>query len=296
MFVGMRIVKTAMAVTVSVVLADILGLNSPFFAAVAAAIAMQGNLVDSFSMGKYRILGTIMGAVFAYIGSSFAHGNPVITGIGILIIIYVANRLDWNKSITISSVVFLSIMLDKNETASIYYSLNRVLDTFVGIVVAVIINFTIRPQYSRDKVYDYSEDLVKKYTNIIEMLILNKEELPLEAITEELDELENEFPSIEKEEKIPIHPGEEHCDEDIDFDDTKKLLHKLNWNVVLLVDMGGGYKLDEDNAKLLKKIYEIDVSHSQKLDTDDIVFNYHLKIALELIEKLSKRFRVEQVE
>ncbi|WP_350344286.1 aromatic acid exporter family protein [Proteinivorax tanatarense] len=289
----MRIIKTAMAVTVSVLVANLLNLDSPFFAAVAAAITMQGNIVDSFSMGKYRILGTIMGAIFGFVGSYFAQGNPLVTGIGILIIIYVANYLEWNKSITISSVVFLSIMLNQDEATSVYYSLNRVIDTFMGITVAVIINFTIRPQYSRDKVYDYSEDLIKKYKEIIKMLILNKNNLSLSGITEELDELENEFPSIEKEERIPIHPGEEHCDEDIDFDDTKRLLHKLNWNVVLLVDMGSGYKLDEDNAKMLRKIYKINICPKEKLNTDDIVFNYHLKIALEIVSKLSERFKVE---
>ncbi len=44
MYIGMRTAKTAFAVTVSVILAY----ESPFFAAIAAIITMQGSLVGSF--------------------------------------------------------------------------------------------------------------------------------------------------------------------------------------------------------------------------------------------------------
>ena len=108
-----------------------------FYAAVAAVIGMQSSVSDSFVAGKNRMLGTIVGALIGLIGALISPDNVILCGIGTVIIIYICDLLDWQKSVTISCTVFLVIMLSLNGRPPVLYSINRTMETFLGIAVAV---------------------------------------------------------------------------------------------------------------------------------------------------------------
>ena len=57
MKIGMRNVKTPLAVFLCVVIFQILNMGSSFYAAIAAIISMQSSVLDSFKTGKNRMLG-----------------------------------------------------------------------------------------------------------------------------------------------------------------------------------------------------------------------------------------------
>ncbi len=48
----MRTIKTALAVSLTIFIAQVLNLKSPFFAGIAAIIAMQSSVSESFNMAK----------------------------------------------------------------------------------------------------------------------------------------------------------------------------------------------------------------------------------------------------
>lgn len=288
MIIGMRTIKTAIAVTLSVTLAYMFKLDSPFFAAIASIIAMQGNLVDSFRMGRDRILGTILGATIGLLGSLVSPGNPVLLGIGIIIVIYVSNKLKWNKSVTIACVVFISIMLNLEEGNRLYYSLNRVLDTLVGIVVAVAVNFIISPPYSKTKVFETSEELIKECRKAIKILALKDCNLHLKEIASKLETLNKEYPIFKREVEIPLYKS----NIDINLDEAMNLAKNLYRNIDVLVEMGHGYSINEENAKSLNKAYNLEIIPTEHLTSNDIVYNYHLKSSLDLVSRLSKMFKV----
>ncbi len=110
MRVGMRNIKTAIAVSLSVAISRFFNMEYPFYAAIAAIISMQTTIGESFKVGRNRMLGTILGAmvgvVFYFINSS----NVIIMGIGIMVVIYMCNLFGWKKSMSIAGIVFCVIM------------------------------------------------------------------------------------------------------------------------------------------------------------------------------------------
>ncbi|AOY75356.1 hypothetical protein BJL90_05245 [Clostridium formicaceticum] len=80
MKIGLRTIKTGIAVTVSLVISNMLRIESPFFAAIAAIIAMQPTVSDSWKTGVNRILGTVIGAIVGAIFVALSPGNPLLGG------------------------------------------------------------------------------------------------------------------------------------------------------------------------------------------------------------------------
>ena len=113
--VGMRNIKTAISVMLCIIISNILNLNNPLFVIIGAIVSMQGSINESFQNGINRILGTIFGAIIGIVFFHISHQNILLIGLGTVFIIYVNNRLNWNKSIVISLIVFCSIMLNTDE-------------------------------------------------------------------------------------------------------------------------------------------------------------------------------------
>ncbi|QNO14583.1 FUSC family protein [Alkalicella caledoniensis] len=283
--IGMRTVKTALAVTIAITIAYILNLDSPFFVAIAAIITLQGNIVDSVRMGRDRILGTIIGALAGLAFSYLALGNPIIIGLGIIGLIYVSNLINFKKTISISSVVFVSIMLDFGGGNLIYSSLNRVIDTFVGITVAVLVNLAISPPFSRDIVTAACKDLVKDCSKVIISLV-TKEEFSLTQIENELAILEREYPTYKREEETHlVKEGE------VNVHEARVLVNKLFHNIHLLAEMGTEHKISPDNSALLYSVYQIEKSSDDNLTNEDRVYNYLLTKSIKIITELSEAFK-----
>ena len=143
--VGMRILKTAIAVGVCVGISQALNLEYPFYAAIAAIISMESSLTMSFKAGRNRMLGTLVGALVGLAFASIAPNNAILCGVGTVIIIAILNYFNWNSSISIAGIVFIAIMVNLNGRSPLLYGANRILDTAIGISVALIVNYLVFP-------------------------------------------------------------------------------------------------------------------------------------------------------
>jgi uncharacterized membrane protein YgaE (UPF0421/DUF939 family) len=148
---GMRNIKTAIAVVISILISRGLNMEYPFYAAIASIISMQSSVENSFKAGRNRMLGTIVGAFVGYLCALISPGNPFLTGIGIVCVIYFCNLFNWKESSSIAGVVFCVIMLNLKGNSPILYSINRIIDTFVGIIVAIMVNYFIMPPKEKEK-------------------------------------------------------------------------------------------------------------------------------------------------
>lgn len=148
--VGMRNIKTAISVVLSILISKAFKMEYPFYTAIASIISMQSSVEASFKAGRNRILGTLVGAAVGFICALIRPGDALIAGVGIVAVIYVCNLLQWKESASIACVVFCAIMLNLKGGSALLYSLNRILDTFVGIVVAVAVNRLILPPQKKD--------------------------------------------------------------------------------------------------------------------------------------------------
>ena len=151
-FIGMRVVKTVLAVYICFLI-SFFREGLPFYSAIAAILSMQIDPKDSFEVGKNRIKGTIIGGVYGFLAITlvnlmgveiFGHLHYLVLSLFLIPIIYTNVHLRSYTSTYISCVVFLSITVAHGgDTIPMYFALNRVIDTLIGIGVSWIINITI---------------------------------------------------------------------------------------------------------------------------------------------------------
>ena len=63
--IGMRTLKTALAVILTLFICDLLNITNPFFATIAAIIAMETSVSGSLLIARERMYGTVIGAAIA---------------------------------------------------------------------------------------------------------------------------------------------------------------------------------------------------------------------------------------
>jgi uncharacterized membrane protein YgaE (UPF0421/DUF939 family) len=152
-FIGMRNVKTAIAVALSVLIARMFSLESPFYTAIAAIISMQDTVEKGFKAGKDRMLGTLAGAMIGIIVCYAASGNIIVISFGLIILITTLNLIKLKDSISIAGVVYCAINLNLHGESGLTYAIYRTSDTLIGVVIAICINkFIIPPNKKNIKI------------------------------------------------------------------------------------------------------------------------------------------------
>lgn len=152
--IGLRNIKTALGVFFCILLYDLFQRPHAFFACIAVVICLKDTIEDSYKMAKNRmggtIIGGIIGAPFLLVNNlvnervSFLATNAIMIGLGVVLVIYLCNLVGKKGATSTACVVFLSVVVNLQDTlqyASPYlYSTNRMLDSAVGIIMALIIN------------------------------------------------------------------------------------------------------------------------------------------------------------
>ena len=137
--IGLRTLKTGLVVALSVILSAILKLEYPFFVVMTAIISMDKTMVNSLKMGRNRVFGTFLGACIGIGLSYIDRGNPLLCGLGIIILIQICNHLKLQGAITIGGIVMTAIMVHTDKTP-LYYGFHRTLDTLVGATISFVVN------------------------------------------------------------------------------------------------------------------------------------------------------------
>ncbi len=166
--IGMRSIKTVIATFIAVVVSGILGFESPFYATWTAFLCIQTSIIETSEMAKKRSIGTIIGSVFSLVYLVFIPENIYIIPLGILAIIYLCNLLEKSELITIACVVFLVISFRVNAVQdfdSVTYVINRVIETFIGIAIAIIVNYYIKPPNPFEKLKSLDNELIEFLNN-----------------------------------------------------------------------------------------------------------------------------------
>ncbi len=189
--IGPRNLKTALAVIICLGISKLLTLDYPFFVAIAAIISMENSLANSLRAGRNRMAGTIIGAGFGLICALIDPGNPFLCGIALIMVIYCCNLLKWHKPVAFAGVVFMAVMLTVKGKNPYIYSINRIFDTFIGIIIAVIINYLVFPPNYIPQIYRSINDLSFKIEPVInDLLEIKKNDIfPLEQDLAKVNEL-----------------------------------------------------------------------------------------------------------
>lgn len=145
---GQRGVKTATATMLCALLYTIVGRN-PTFACIGVIFGMGSNLKDSILNGGNRLIGTIIGG-FLGIGlfSIYIHGFHGDNQLALLVMLFIGTLLlvssslifKWPGAVQPGGVVLCIILYNTAMDVYITYSLNRMLDTGIGVIFAIVVN------------------------------------------------------------------------------------------------------------------------------------------------------------
>ena len=163
-----------------------------FYAAIAAIISMENTITNSFKTGKNRMLGTLIVAGIGFLCTSILPGNAIVCGIGI-VVIYICNSLKWSKSVSIACIVFMAIMVNLNGKNPFSYSINRITDTFIGIIVSVLVNYFICPPNHIRDMKKSCELIVERIGKLIEVGSLTIKDLELDVLELEINNLNKQY-------------------------------------------------------------------------------------------------------
>ena len=193
--IGMRTVKTGIAVSICTLLAQYL-VQNPMFAGVGCVASVQDTVKGSLKLGFNRVKGTMMGGLVGFLCVLIKPGDPILCGIGIMATIYGCTMLGINSGIIVSSVTFLSIHLGIIESNPAYYSIHRVLDTSVGVVIGVIINYVLaRPDYL--ELTDKSLNNARKITReCVKSGIINNGFFDRDKLRKKINKLDTIYPKL----------------------------------------------------------------------------------------------------
>lgn len=181
--IGMRNIKTATSVFLCLLFFEIINRKDPVFACVAAIICMQPTVDNSWDKGMQRVIGTIIGGLlsilFIIIDNNLIDAAYFfLIPLGIILLIEICVVINKKDAVIISCVVYLSIMLTQRyEGNYLIYTYNRVIDTSIGIIFALLVNrYLIMPKFIKER-RNIKEQKMEEFYNIKSDEIINDKEV-----------------------------------------------------------------------------------------------------------------------
>ncbi|WP_341529489.1 aromatic acid exporter family protein [Nostoc sp. UHCC 0302] len=136
--------KMAVASVISLVIAQGLRWNYPLYAAIAAIIVMSSTHGSTLSLGIQRMIGTVIGGISGAIFAVALGSNFWSLGISVFLTIFLTSYWKFNEAAKLAGYVSALVILSHSEVAWLY-AWGRCLETFLGIVVALLVNNFIFP-------------------------------------------------------------------------------------------------------------------------------------------------------
>lgn len=150
--IGLRTVKTAVAVALALLIADLRGSPAPIFAAIGAIVAMNRTLGDAVQSCLTQFAGILLGAGFGAVFVNLFEGARYFgVALGIVGLILLCVELKLQFAVPLACIVFVSICLSPADGAFLY-GLNRLLDTSIGLGVALVVNIVLKPYNNRARI------------------------------------------------------------------------------------------------------------------------------------------------
>ena len=282
--VGLRNLKTALAVALTIFLSQILNLRSPFFAGIAAITAMQSSVSESFNSGVDRMFSTILGGIIALLFSLVAPENPFFIALGIIIIIYLCNVFDWKQSVQLSGMVFLSIILNYEEGSRVDYAFYRTVDTLFGLVIGTLINYFVLPPNLEDKMVDSVQKMYSQVKDMVGAIIWKEEGAELDSLRKDLVEIEENYNLLRKEVKLNLYKTHTFHNLQMIFE----LLENIYSNLSVIYSMNKVSFIDDKNREELEKLFGKELpNHTENGESElDLIYNYHLKNIVENLNSI----------
>lgn len=278
--VGMRTIKTGIGVAICAFLSQSI-IENAMFAGVGCVVSVQDTVKGSLKLGFNRVKGTLIGGIVGYFCALINPGNPILAGIGIMASIYGCTALNISSGIIVSSVTFLSIHLGIITSNPAYYATHRVIDTSVGVVIGVLINYLLaRPDYVESTTRHLSK-IEKMAKESLHSKIVHKDKFNIVKFEREINRLESIYSKLLDELKYKKNQA------DLDLIENEiRLCKEMYFHMQSIEYLELKLYLNNDNYERIKELYELEHIKWEINEHESPVFNYHLSKIIHEIEQL----------
>ncbi len=148
--IGLRTTKTVISVFLCFLLDSMRTGGIPFYATIAAILCVQQDLKNSWTIAKNRevatIIGGLWGMLFLFLESRIIAFEPeilrqLVLSLMLIPIIHFSVMIHQPKATFLMCVVFLSVTVTHGgDNNPFLFAVNRILDTSMGIAVALVVN------------------------------------------------------------------------------------------------------------------------------------------------------------
>lgn len=153
---GWRTIKTALSVFCCLIIYHIFNLN-PAIACLSTVFSLREDTSKTLSFGTSRLISNAFGGFLALILfkiNLLVNNNWIILCLlPLFVIIFIQTMNIWHNQAGIISgmAAFFMIFFTIPSQKSFEYAILRTIDTFVGVIIAIIINHLINPQKATPK-------------------------------------------------------------------------------------------------------------------------------------------------
>jgi uncharacterized membrane protein YgaE (UPF0421/DUF939 family) len=132
--------RAAVAAGLSILVAQLLGLQYPLYAMISAVIVTDLEASKTRKLGLPRLIGTVLGGTLGAAICTLLHPGVLAVSIGILLAMFLSSLMEQRDAAKVAGYVSAIVLLDHNADPWIY-SFHRTLETLLGIGVALVVSF-----------------------------------------------------------------------------------------------------------------------------------------------------------
>lgn len=296
--IGLRTVKTAVAVILAMVIVDAYGTTTSkiIFAMLGAMAAVEPTFTESLASCLTQVVGVLLGAAAGVLLTALRLPPLVATGIGIVFIITLYNTLHIRYHPSLACLIVV-IICTTDDIAPFSYALTRIWDTAIGMGVGLAINTLVFPYDNSNQIRCLMESLDGELLRFLENLFCGEEVIPdTAAMTRKIDDMARQLKIFSNQRLVLRLRRQQQELEQFRLCEGKA--RELLARMEVLSRAGRPGRLNDENRLRLKSCgAEIRDSRPYKHPQErDIVTNYHVRQILTLRKELLETMALVQPE
>lgn len=176
-FLGVRTIKTGVAIFLTALICQLLGLP-PVFAVITAIVTLEPTVSDSIKKGLVRFPASAIGSAYAVLFIALFGNSPITYTLAAVFTIITSYKLKLHAGLlvaTITAVAMIEVVYD-NYFLSF---LTRLGTTSIGLIVSTVVNMFILPPNYIKEINDNINKLYKNIGEAIQSIVVFNNETPV---------------------------------------------------------------------------------------------------------------------
>ncbi len=162
--------KLGLATALAYLACTALGSMYPFYAVVSVIVVMQPTLGTTWRSSLRRIGGTLVGIPLGGLLAMFHVPPALALGVGVATTVFLCTRWGLRDGVAVSAFALASIVVNHPDQPWLFAA-HRLLDTIVGIVIAVAVNRFVLPPRAGAKLHGLLRPYFPDSAALLDLLI-----------------------------------------------------------------------------------------------------------------------------